>query len=153
MKKLLIAFALAVASVAGLTQERPAPYIMLASVDAGKLVADSSPEARRAKAALARADARCIAPNGLHNQVASVRNELVSKGAPTSNVELLEGLAGVLQGAGKKVDCAKLLGMYAVNRTNGDANMSTHTDVVNAMRSLAKSGVLGVAVEDATAKP
>lgn len=147
MKNTLIAVAMAVASAAGLAQERPAPHIMLASVDAGKLVADASPEARRAKAALARADARCISPNGLHNQVSSVRNELVAKGATTSNVELLEGLAGVLYGANKKTDCSKLLGLYAVNRTGGTPEMSTHTDVVIGLRALAKSGAFGVSIE------
>jgi hypothetical protein len=153
MKSTLIAVALAVVSAASMAQERPAPHIMLASVDAGKLVADASPEARRTRAALTRANARCNAPNGLHNQVSSIRNELVKQGAATSNAELLEGLAGVLYGANKKADCASLLAMYAVNRTSGNADMSTHTDAVIAMRALAKSGMFGVSIDDRSVKP
>lgn len=153
MKTRLIAVALAFVAASSIAQDRPAPHVMLASVDVGKVVGETSPEAKRTKAALARADARCVSPNGLYNQVSVVRNELVAKGVATSNVELLEGLASVLQGANKKVDCAKLLGIYAVNRTSGAPDMSTHSDVVVGLRGLAKSGAFGISVEDPTVRP
>jgi len=146
-KRFLLLAGAAIFATAALGQNYPT-YIKLASVDAGRIVAESSPEAKRAKRAWDRASALCIAPNGLDNQVATARNELLAKQIATSNVEILEGLAGVLFQANKKPECASLLGMYATVRQNNDPTMNTHTDVVLAMRSLAKMGMLGFQVTD-----
>lgn len=148
MKHATISTAFALLAGSALAQSTPPVYVKLASIDAGRLVAVDSAEARRAKAALERADARCLAPNGIHNQVSHVRNELLERKLATSSVELLEGLAGVLSGADRKADCAKLLGMYATVRMNPQPEMQTHTDAVMGMRALAKAGAFGVNISE-----
>ena len=139
------------ASPAAWSQNYP-PYIALASVDAGRIVEPRSPEALRTKAAFDRASSLCVAPNGLENQVSYIRNEILKQTTATSNVEILEGLAGILSGASKKPECVKILTMYAGLRTGNNPEMTTHTDVVIGMRGLARSGIFGFAVKGSDPK-
>ncbi|MFZ5566685.1 MAG: hypothetical protein ACOY95_06755 [Pseudomonadota bacterium] len=144
--KMILAGLLALATSASAVAEPPV-YVKLASIDAGRLVDTRSDEALRTKAAFDRARARCIAPNGLENQVSVIRGQLLDKRRAASNVEILEGLAGILYGASKKPECASILAMYASMRLGDNPDMNTHTDVVLGIRGLAKAGILGFSVD------
>ena len=110
--------------------------VKVASLDAGTLVAENSPQAQRAAAALKAASQRCtVQGQRLADQAVVTAQEVAKQGRPASIVEILEGLDAALANAPAPRDCATVLTAYTSLRRDGHS----HSHAVVMLRSVDKA--------------
>ena len=110
--------------------------LKLASIDAGQVFKEDSPQVRRANTALRAASSRCTSsPEGVANYAVVVAKEVQRQGNAATAVELLEGLDAVLVDFNTRQDCSYVLASYAAVRKDG----YTHSRAVVMQRTLMKA--------------
>lgn len=116
-------------------QPRPSIGLKLASIDAGQLPKEDSPQVKRAALALRAASSRCAGTSDeLADAAVVITQEVQRFGNPSTSVEILEGLDAILVDFKSPVNCTLVLSSYASHRRTG----YTHSRAVVMQRELMK---------------
>lgn len=117
------------------SQSSPPLEVKLVAIDTGRMPDPSSPQVKRAAAAVRAAGIRCITQGEqLADQALTASQAVQKQGKVASTVEVLEGLDAVLVDFKARQDCSTVLAQYATLRREG----YTHSRTVVMQRALLK---------------